>query len=122
LPQPTKPTIFRQQPNGEPKIMFKWIRRRRLTSDARKRLLLVAARSEEAIVNTHVANLVDLLESLGDEIDFDRAVELYAEMMSLDEAMGTSVTNRLLAQLETPEPRPAGARRRYRNVFRHGAE
>jgi hypothetical protein len=97
--------------------MFNWIRRRRLGSDARKRLLLVAARSEEAIVDTHVANLLDLLETLGDEIDLDRALEIYAEMMSLDESRGTTVANRLLAQLESPASKTSQGRR-YRNVFR----
>ena len=92
--------------------MFNWLRRRRLSATARKRLLLVAARAEEAIVETHVANVVDLLEAVGDEVDLDRGLELYAEMMSLDDALVTTVTNRVLARVETP------AQRRYRDVFR----
>ncbi len=100
--------------------MFKWIRRRRLSPDAKKRLLIIAARSEEAIVETHVANLVQMLEALGDEIELDHAIELYAEMMSLDESRGTAVTNRLLAALEDPSARP-GRRARFRNAFREDA-
>lgn len=100
--------------------MFKWLRRRRLSPDARKRLLIVAARSEEAIVETHVANLVHMLEVLGDEIELDHAIELYAEMMALDEARGTAVTNRLLAALESPADRPR-RRARFRNAFREDA-
>jgi len=97
--------------------MFNWLRRRKLSSEARKRLLLVAARSEEAIVETHVANLIDLLETLEDEVDLDRALEIYIEMMSLDESMETTVTNRFLARVERSSVRPATPRR-YRNVFR----
>lgn len=97
--------------------MFNWLRRRRLSPDAKKQLLIVAARSEEAIVDTHVANLLDMLDTLGDEIDLDRAIELYAEMMSLDESHGSAVTNRLLARLATPGKRPAG-RARFKHVFR----
>ncbi len=97
--------------------MFNWIRRRRLSSNARKRLLLVAARSEEAIVDTHVANLLDLLKSLGNEIDVDRALEIYAEMMSLDDTRGNTVANRLLSRLENPEPRTSRPHR-FRHVFR----
>jgi len=97
--------------------MFNWLRRRKMSSDARKRLLLVAARSEEAIVETHVANLLDLLETLDDEVDFDRALEIYIEMMSLDESMETTVTNRFLARMERPSAQSATGRR-YRNVFR----
>ena len=96
--------------------MFKWLRRRRLSPDAKKRLLIVAARSEEAIVETHVANLVYMLDTLGDEIDLDHAIELYAEMMALDESRGSAVTNRLLARLEDLSDRPARAR--FKNVFR----
>lgn len=96
--------------------MFNWIRRRRLSPEARQRLLLVAARAEEAIVETHVSNLLDMLDTLDGEIELDRAVELYAEMMSLDELRAETVTNRLLSRLETPGGR--GARpRRSRNVF-----
>jgi hypothetical protein len=96
--------------------MFNWIRRRRLSGDTRKRLLLVAARAEEAIVETHVNNLLDLLETLDDEIELDRAIEIYAEMVSLEESRAVTVTNRLLARLENPQA--AHRPRRYENVFR----
>ena len=99
--------------------MFNWLRRRRLSANARKRLLLVAARAEEAIIETHVANLLDLLETLEAEIDLDRALEIYAEMMSLDEGMGANVATRLMARLESPERKKSKTSgRRYRNVFR----
>jgi hypothetical protein len=97
--------------------MFNWLRRRRLSAGARKRMLLVAARAEEAIVETHVSNLIDLLETLGDEVDFDRGIELYTEMMSLDETLAATVTNRLLARLEDPRSAPE-ADGRFRDVFR----
>ena len=96
--------------------MFKWLRRRRLSANGRKRLLLLSARAEEAVVETHVANLIELLDALADEIDFDRGVELYVEMMSLDETLAAAVTNRLLSRLQSP---PAPAREtRFRDVFR----
>lgn len=97
--------------------MLNWLRRRRLSSDARRRLLLVAARSEEAIVDTHVLNLLDLLETLEDEIDLDRAIEIYSEMMGLEEARAQTVTNRLLARLEAPPEREERASR-FKDVFR----
>ena len=100
--------------------MFNWLRRRRLSASARKQMLLLAARAEEAIVETHVSNLVDLLETLGDEVDFDRGIELYTEMMSLDETLAATVTNRLLARLEDPRS-GRGAEGRFRDVFREPA-
>lgn len=96
--------------------MFNWLRKRRLSEKARKKLLIVAARSEEALIETHIHNLLDLMEALGDEVDLDRAVELYTEMMSLDEGLATTVTNRLLARIENP--RGGRDARRFRNVFR----
>jgi hypothetical protein len=97
--------------------MFNWLRRRRLTPETRKRLLLVAARAEEAIVETHVENLIDLLQTVGDEVDLKWGIDLYTEMMSLDEPRAAAVTNRLLANLESPKMK--GDRgKRFRNVFR----
>ena len=97
--------------------MFNWIRRRRLSPETRQQLLLIAARAEEAIVETHVANLLDLLATLGGEIELDRAIQIYAEMMSLDETLASTVTNRLLARLENPSGRGTRSKR-YENDFR----
>lgn len=91
--------------------MFNWLRRRRLSAEARRKLLIVAARSEEAIVETHVANLLELLDTLGDEVDLNRGIELYVEMMSLPEEQAGTVANRLLARMQSPSPRRLG------NVF-----
>jgi hypothetical protein len=46
--------------------LLNWLKRRRLSAAARKKLLIVTARAEEAIIETHVTNLLDLLETLGD--------------------------------------------------------
>lgn len=100
--------------------MFNWLRRRRLSANARKKLLLVAARAEEAVVETHVSNLIDLLETLGDEVDLDRGIEIYAEMMALDETLAGTVTNRLLARLEGPARRGGRDAGRYKDIFREG--
>lgn len=99
--------------------MFDWLRRRRLSTEARRKLLIAAARSEEAIVETHVANVLELLELLESEIDVDRALELYLQMLPMDEHVAATVTNRVLARHEAPSRAPAGgAGRRFENVFR----
>jgi hypothetical protein len=99
--------------------MFNWLRRRRLSANARKKMLLVHARAEEAIVETHVSNLIDLLETLGDEIDLDRGVDLYVEMMSLSETLAATVATRLLAAYEEEANAPRSKKTdRFRNVFR----
>jgi hypothetical protein len=95
--------------------MFDWLRRRRLSAAARKKLMVLHARAEEAVIETHVSNLLEMLAVLEDEIDLDRAVEVYAEMMALDDSTAVTVTNRVLARLEGPLDRAGG---RFRNVFR----
>lgn len=97
--------------------MFNWLRRRRLSDDARKKLMIFTARAEEEIIEAHVGNLMDLLDTLGDEIDLDTAIDIYVNrMMSLDESLASTVTTRLLAQLENPGRGKKGGR--YLNVFR----
>ena len=98
--------------------MFEWLRRRRLSNEAKRKLLIAAARAEEAIVETHVANILELLDILRDEVvDVDRALELYMEMLPMDEHIATTVTNRVLARHDAPGVRPA-ASGRYGGVFR----
>jgi hypothetical protein len=100
--------------------LFNWLKRRRLSADARKKLLIVTARAEEAIVETHVTNLLDLLETLGEEVDLDRGIELYVEALTLDEQLAAAVTNRLLARLENASQRGIRQAHRFRHVFKDG--
>ena len=98
--------------------MFNWLRRRRLSPEARRKLLLLSARAEEAVIDTHARNLLDLLQTLGDEVDLDRGIELYVEMMSLDEQMAASVTTRVLSRLEAMAEKGGREARRFRHIFR----
>jgi hypothetical protein len=103
--------------------MFDWLRRRRLSAEAKRKLLIVAARSEEALVETHVENVLDLVRALGGEVDVDRALDLYAELLPMDEHQLSMVTNRVLARHDQPTPRPAlrtTGPRRFQDVFRDG--
>jgi K+-sensing histidine kinase KdpD len=99
--------------------MLKWLRRKRLSAEGKRRLLLAIARSEEAVVETHVANILDLQRVLRAEVDLDRAMDLYIEMMSLSESRAANVSNRLYARVQEEGELPAGARR-FENVFSRG--
>jgi hypothetical protein len=100
--------------------MFDWLRRRRLSAEAKRKLLIVAARSEEAIIETHVANVLDLFDMLGNELDIDRAIELYTEMLPMDEHVAGTVANRVIARHDAPGSRRRGGGdgRRFADVFR----
>lgn len=95
--------------------MLEWLRRRRLSAEAKRKLLIVAARSEEAVIETHVANVLDMLEILGEEVDVDRALELYSEMLPMDEHVAATVANRVIARHDAPG---GGQKGRYSDVFR----
>jgi hypothetical protein len=95
--------------------MLNWLRRRRLSPEARRQLLIIAARSEEAVIETHVKNALELINALGAEVDFERGIELYEEMMSLQPAVAAMIRNRVLARLEEP-----GGGTRFRGVFGEG--
>ena len=98
--------------------MLDWLRRRRLSAEAKRKLLIVAARSEEAVIETHVANVLDMLDILHDEIDVDRALELYAEMLPMDEHVAATVANRVIARHDAPNARRPAEGRRFADVFR----
>jgi hypothetical protein len=102
--------------------MFDWLRRRRLSNEAKRKLLIVAARSEEAVIETHVQNVLDMLDMLGGEVDVDRALELYGEMLPMDEHVAATVTNRVIARHDSPAPsrRDGGRGGRFSGAFREG--
>ncbi|HEX8697103.1 MAG TPA: hypothetical protein VF746_32085 [Longimicrobium sp.] len=96
--------------------------RRRLSPEAKRKLLVIAARSEENIVETHVANILDMIDMLGDEVDIDRAIELYGEMLPMDEHVAATVANRVIARHEdAPRGGRGGGQQqggRFSQVFR----
>lgn len=100
--------------------MFDFLRRRRLSAEAKRKLLIVAARSEEAIIETHVSNVLDMFDMLGDELDVDRVLELYGEMLPMDEHVSATVANRVIARHDAPggRRRGPGDGRRFADVFR----
>lgn len=99
-------------------MVFDFLRRRRLSAEAKRKLLIAAARSEEAIVETHVSNVLDMMDMLGDEVDVDRALELYGEMLPMDEHVSSTVANRVIARHDAPNARRGTEGRRFADVFR----
>jgi hypothetical protein len=97
--------------------MFDWLRRRRLSAEAKRKLLIVVARSEEAVIETHVSNVMDMLEMLEGELDVDRALDLYSEMLPMDEHVAATVANRVIARHDSGGAR-ARPRSRGGNLFR----
>jgi hypothetical protein len=103
--------------------MFNFLRRRRLSAESQRKLKIVKARAEEAVIGTHVANVLELYDMLGDEVDVERALDLYLEEVApgpLEETMAAAVANRVLASNVLAARRTSGgpSAGRYRGVFR----
>jgi hypothetical protein len=101
---------------GRSDVMFGRLRRRirgRVQADLRERINLAAARTEDAMLETHVENALIFVKALGDEASASDAVEHYINTMMLAEGLGDVVYNRalrLIADAELP-PVEGGAGR-----------
>jgi hypothetical protein len=80
-------------------MVMRFLRRRRLSATAERRLLTVLARCEQEVVNTHVQNALDVIEAVGEEMTPARAVDLYLDELDVDEPEATMVATRVLSTL-----------------------
>src|SRR5205823_5539555 len=75
--------------------------RRKLEPDAERRLRLAQARAEESIVRTHVDNALMFVDTLAEDLSFDRAIDAYVREMSIPEPLASVVATRTLVVLGT---------------------
>jgi hypothetical protein len=75
--------------------------RRKLEPDAERRLRLAQARAEESIVRTHVDNALMFVDTLAQDLSFDRAIDTYVREMSIPEPLASVVATRTLVVLGT---------------------
>lgn len=80
-------------------MVLDFFRRRRLSEDGQKRLVVALARAEEAIIEAHVANALDVIEAVGDEMPLDRALEVYLEALEQNEQRAELIARRVLSKL-----------------------
>jgi len=81
--------------------VFGWMRRRRMSSEAHRRLVLALARAEETLIETHVRNALEVIASIGEEVPLHEALELYIEELEPGEPRASIVARRVLARLES---------------------
>jgi hypothetical protein len=87
--------------------MFAFIRRlfperifrRKLEPAAERRLRLAAARAEESVIRAHVDNALMFVDTLAEDLTFDRAIETYIREMSIPEPLASVVATRTLVVL-----------------------
>ena len=72
---------------------------RRLTPSAERRLRLAQARAEEAIIRAHVDNALMFVDTLAEDLSFDRAIDSYVRVMGVPEPLASTVATRALVVL-----------------------
>src|SRR5262245_2562235 len=92
--------IFGLPGKGGRRMLFDWLKRKRLSDEGRRRLLVALAKAEEAILETHVRNALDVIATVGDELPLDRVLELYLEALEPMDGRQEIIARRVLARLE----------------------
>jgi glutamate mutase epsilon subunit len=73
--------------------------RRKLEPAAERRLRLAQARAEEAITRAHVDNALMFVDTLAEDMSFDRAIDSYIREMAIPEPLASTVATRTLVVL-----------------------
>ncbi len=73
--------------------------RRKLEPAAERRVRLAQARAEESIIRTHVDNALMFVDTLAEDMTFDRAIDAYIREMSIPEPLASVVATRTLVIL-----------------------
>jgi hypothetical protein len=64
-----------------------------------RRLRLAQARAEEALVRTHVESALMFVDTLAEELPFDRAIDSYIRVMGIAEPLASTIVTRVLVVL-----------------------
>ena len=72
---------------------------RKLSPTAERRLRLAQARAEESIVRAHVDNALMFVDTLAEDLSFDRAIDAYIRVMGIPEPLASTVATRTLVVL-----------------------
>ena len=72
---------------------------RKLPEAAERRLRLAQARAEESIVRAHVDNALMFMDTLAEDLPFDRAIDTYIRVMGIPEPLASTVATRTLVVL-----------------------
>src|SRR5947208_15370795 len=72
---------------------------RKLEPAAERRLRLAQARAEEALVRAHVDNALMFVDTLAEDLSFDRAIDTYIREMAIPEPLASTVATRTLVVL-----------------------
>ena len=72
---------------------------KKLSPTAERRMRLAQARAEESIVRAHVDNALMFVDTLAEDLSFDRAIDTYIREMGVPEPLASTVATRTLVIL-----------------------
>jgi hypothetical protein len=72
---------------------------RKLSENAERRLRLAQARAEESVIRAHVDNALMFVDTLAEDLPFDRAIDTYVRVMGIPEPLASVVATRTLVVL-----------------------
>ncbi len=72
---------------------------RKLSPTAERRLRLAQARAEESVIRAHVDNALMFVDTLAEDLTFDRAIETYIRELCIPEPLASTVATRALVVL-----------------------
>ncbi|HEX2779418.1 MAG TPA: hypothetical protein VHM30_07955 [Gemmatimonadaceae bacterium] len=72
---------------------------RKLSENAERRLRLAQARAEESVIRAHVDNALMFVDTLAEDLSFDRAIDSYIRVMGIPEPLASVVATRTLVVL-----------------------
>ncbi len=72
---------------------------RKLSENAERRLRLAQARAEESVIRAHVDNALMFVDTLAEDLSFDRAIDNYVRVMGIPEPLASVVATRTLVVL-----------------------
>ena len=95
MPKPDVPTMWSFFKRFFPETIFA----RKIDPSAERRLRLAQARAEESIIRAHVDNALMFVDTLAEDMTFDRAIDSYVRQMSIPEPLASTVATRTLVVL-----------------------
>ena len=72
---------------------------RKLNPTAERRMRLAQARAEESLIRAHVDNALMFVDTLAEDLSFDRAIDTYVRVMGVPEPLASTVATRALVVL-----------------------
>ena len=72
---------------------------RKLPPAAERRVRLALARAEESVIRAHVDNALMFVDTLAEDMPFDRAIDSYVREMAIPEPLASTVATRALVIL-----------------------